>query len=104
MKNFFKNALIILLLGIVIASFAGSKGTSGNSTLTSVIEQFEDDIANGSVIKDGIINSANSSAGAEIEATSNFLASLFNKIGTFLIGGIGKLLKLIAELITRFIG
>ncbi len=104
MKNFFKTTLIVLLIGIVIASIAGSKNVSaGNETLTSIIDQFEDDVNNGSVIKDGIINGVNSSE-LEVVTSTNLLASLFNKLGTLLIDGIGKLLKLIAELITKFIG
>ncbi|MCH5180498.1 MAG: hypothetical protein J1F32_04750 [Erysipelotrichales bacterium] len=104
MKNFFKTALIVLLVGIVIASIAGNKpSSSGNNTLTSVINQFEEDIANGSVIKDGVINGATSVEG-EVEVTSNALATIINRLGSLLITGIGKLLKLIAELITKFIG
>ena len=104
LKNFFKTALLVLLVAIVIASIAGSRSTtSNNSTLTSIIDQFEDDIANGSVIKDGIIDGA-TSVDENVVNTSNTLATLFNKLGTLLINGIGRVLKLIAELITKFIG
>lgn len=104
MKNFFKTALIVLLIGIVIASIAGNKSSgSGNNALTSVIDQFEEDIANGSVIKDGVINGTTSVEG-EVEVTSNALATIINRLGSLLINGIGRLLKLIAELITKFIG
>lgn len=104
LKNFFKTALVVLLVAIVIASIAGSKNVnSNNSTLTSIIDQFEDDVANGSVIKDGIIDGA-TSVDENVVNTSNTLAILFNKLGSLLISGIGRVLKLIAELITKFIG
>ncbi|MCH5171699.1 MAG: hypothetical protein J1F31_02555 [Erysipelotrichales bacterium] len=104
MKNFFKTALIVLFVGIVIASIAGSRSVSSNnnSALTSIIDQFEDNVANGGVIQDGIIDGATSVD--EIVVASNGLASLFNKLGSMLVSGIGKLIKLAAELITKFIG
>ena len=104
LKNFFKSALIVLLIGIVIASIAGSRNiNSSNSTLTSIIDRFEDEVANGSVIKDGVIEGA-TSIEDEIVVSGNTLASLFNKLGSLLVDGIGKMLKLVAELITKFIG
>lgn len=102
MKNFLKAALIVLLLVVVISSFATSSKSGGsNVTITSTIQEFENDIEQGKIIKDGVLNQTSSE---EVSVASNTLASLFNTIGSLIVEGISKLLKLIAQLITKFIG
>ena len=96
MKNFFKSVLIFLLGFVVISSIAiknPSSSSSENIQLNSTIASFEEDIKNGSVVEDGILDD-----------TNNAMANIFQKIGNGVTKGVGAVLKFFSSLISKFIG
>ena len=96
MKNFFKSVLIFLLGFVVISSIAiknPSSSSSENIQLNSTIASFEEDIKNGSVVEDGIL-----------DETNNAMANIFQKIGNGVTKGVGAVLKFFSSLISKFIG
>ncbi len=103
MKNFFKS-ILIFLLGFVVISSIASKGPSqsnqDNIQLNSTISAFEDDIENGSVVQDGILDDNQS----EDEETANTIARVFQTIGNGVTKGIGAMLKFFFSIISKFIG
>lgn len=103
MKNFFKSALIVLFLGIIIGSIAtsGKNNNQENTQLVSVIDKFEDDIKNDHIVGDGIIDETSVTENVD---TSNAMADAFSSLGNAVVDGIGKLLKFVSSALSNFIG
>lgn len=102
MKNFLKSILIFLLGFVVISSIAiknPSSSSSENIQLNSTIASFEEDIKNGSVVEDGILDDTK----VEENETNNAMANIFQKIGNGVTKGIGAILKFFSSLISKFI-
>lgn len=104
MKNFFKSALIVLFLGIIIGSIATSgknNNNQENTQLVSVIDKFEDDIKNDHIVGDGIIDETSVTENGD---SSNAMADAFSSLGNAVVDGIGKILKFVSSALSNFIG
>lgn len=102
MKNFLKSILIFLLGFVVISSIAiknPNNSSNENIQLNSTIASFEEDIKNGSVVEDGILDDTK----VEENETNNAMANIFQKIGNGVTKGIGAILKFFSSLISKFI-
>lgn len=101
MKNFLKSILIFLLGFVVISSITKknpNNSSNENIQLNSTIASFEEDIKNGSVVEDGILDDTK----VEENETNNAMANIFQKIGNGVTKGIGAVLKFFSSLISKF--
>lgn len=99
MKGFWKNVLVVLVLGIILTSLISFSETESDSlknqnSIQETIGNLEDDIEAGIIIKDGNIEG---NEDAYVDASNN-LGEATNKIGTIITSLVSSILEFFAKL------
>ncbi|MGM9857692.1 MAG: hypothetical protein ACI311_00330 [Bacilli bacterium] len=106
MKKILKFIIVILFCSIFVSSIFVATETAQNETynnqdITIVINDFEDDVENNSVVDDGIyINDTDSTT---IDTNDSELNKSVVSIGNFITNIIKKIIELIANIVSKFV-
>lgn len=99
MKGFLKHLVIFFFGLIVFMALIGSTNNENESqaNASSYISNFEEAVANGNIVQDGMIEKDN-----EIIVDQNTVGESAGKIGNSLIGALASFLELIGKSIYHF--